>query len=131
MLYQSKNEKKICEKEKDILKKVDPNILEQSDEKLFDKWSVENTIFESPDLNKEDSMTRILLESDHESENAKSENLEIEKNAFESLEIEPENYEETEENNMNFENEKNTDKCQVNVLCKICQNPYIGLSKVG
>ena len=134
LLYQSKNEKKICEKQKDILKKVDANILEQPNEKLFDKHdskNVENTVFESPDLNKEDSMTGILLESNHESENAKSDNIEIEKNAFESLEIESENYEEAEENNMNFENEKNTGKCQVNVLCKICQKPYIGLLKVG
>ena len=134
LIYQSKNEKKICEKEKDILKKVDANILEQPNEKLFDKHdskNVENTVFESPDLYKEDSKTRILLESNHESENEKSDNIEIEKNAFESLEIELENYEEAEVNNVNFENEKNTFKSQMNVMCKICQKPYIGLLKVG
>ena len=134
LLCQSKNEKKICEKQKDIHKKVDANILEQPNEKLFDKHdskNVENTVFESPDLNKEDSETRILLESNYESENAKSDNIEIEKNAFKSLEIESENDEEAVENNMNFENEKNTGKCQVNVMCKICQEPYIGLLKVG
>ena len=135
MIYQSKNEKKICEKEKDILKKVDANILEHPKEKLFDKHdskNVENTVFESPDFCKEDStMTRILLESNHESENPKSDNIEIEKNGFESLEIESDNYEESEENDTNFENEKNTGKCQVNVLCKICLKPYIGLLKVG
>ena len=133
MIYQSKNEKKICEK--DNLKKLDANILEQSKEKLFDKHdskNVENTVFESPDVNKEDStMTRILLESNHESENPKSDNIEIEKNVFESLEIESDDYEEAEENYMNFENEKNTDNSQVNVMCEICHKPYIGLLKVG
>ena len=133
MIYRSKNEKKICEK--GSLKKVDANILEQPKEKLFDKHdskSVENIFFESPDLNKEDStMTRILLESDHESENPKSDDIEIEKNVVESLENESDNYEEEEENKINFENEKNTGKSQVNVLCKICQKPYIGLLKVG
>ena len=135
MIYQSKNEKKICEKEKDIHKKVDANILEHPKEKLFDKHdskNVENTVFESPDLNKEDSaMTRILLESDHESENPKSDDIEIEKNVVESLENESDNYEEEEENKINFENEKNSGKSQVNVLCKICLKPYIGLLKVG
>ena len=132
MIYQSNNEKKICEK--DNLKKVDAIILEQPNEKLFDKFEpkiVENTVFESPDLNKEDSMTRILLESNHESENPKSDNIEIEKNVFESLEIESDDYEEAEENYMNFENEKNTDNSQVNVMCEICHKPYIGLLKVG
>ena len=135
MIYQSKNEKKICEKEKNAPKKVDANSFEQPNEKLFDKHdskNVENTVFESPDMNKEDSaMTRILLESNHESENPKSDNIENEKNLFESLEIESENYEEAEENYMNFENEKNTDNSQVNVMCEICHKPYIGLLKVG
>ena len=133
MIYQSKNEKKICEK--DNPKKLDANILEQPNEKLHDKHdskNVENTVFESPDFCKEDStMTRILLESNHESENPKSDNIEIEKDTCESLEIESENYEEAEENKINFENEKNSAKSQVNVLCKICQKPYIGLLKVG
>ena len=109
--------------------------MEHPKEKLFDKHdskNVENTVFESPDLNKEDStMTRILLESNHESENPKSDNIAIEKNTCESLEIESDNYEEAEENKINFENEKNTGKSQVNVLCKICLKPYIGLLKVG
>ena len=134
LIYQSKNEKKFCEKEKDILKKVDENILKLPNEKLFDKDdsnNVENTVFESPDLNKEDSMTRILLESNHESENPKSDNIEIEKNVFEPLEIESDNYEEAEENKINFENETNSGKSQVNVMCKICQKPYVGLLKVG
>ena len=135
LIYQSKNEKKICEKEKDILKKVDANILEQSNEKLSNKndsKNVENTVFESSDLNQEDSsMTRILLESNHESENPKSDNIEIEKNVFESLEIESDDYEEAEEKKINFENEKNSGKSQVNVMCKICQKPYVGLLKVG
>ena len=138
LIYQSKNEKKICEKEKDNLKKVDANILEQPNENLFDKTdsiNVENSVFESPDLNEEDSMTSNLLESNHESENPKSNSIEIGKNVvesyLESIEIESDNYEKIEENNMNFKNEKNTGKCQVNVLCKFCQKPYIGLSKVG
>ena len=134
LIYQSKYEKQFCEKEKDILKKVDENILKLPNEKLFDKddsKNVENTVFESPDLNKEDSMTRILLESNHESENPKSDNIEIENNVFESLEIESDDYEEAEENKINFENEKNSGKSQVNVMCKICQKPYVGLLKVG
>ena len=134
LLYQSKNEKKFCEKEKDILKKVDANILELPNEKLFDKDdsnNVENTVFESPDLNKEDSMTRILLESNHELENPKSDNIDFENNVFESLEIESDDYEEAEENKINFENETNSGKSQVNVMCKICQKPYVGLLKVG